>query len=228
MDVFWHSNQARWKLNNETYGYNLSILARMHNIRKNILRGFFSHQHCHIHHSRRFVHQCLGIHYGHVMCVLGCQRQFEQLLLRCHLPELVRHDHVAIRPVHHRSHTCGLLFAHATGRLLVLETLAPALSNPPWRHSNAGIIPARLACGLDCRHHRLADLHPVFNLVQRPLFAMGQRDLGHQHRWVNSHHLPFCWAMGDVAVLGHLQRHLVVLGALPWKRRFNHRGDVGI
>ena len=21
MDIFWHSNQARWKLNNETYGY---------------------------------------------------------------------------------------------------------------------------------------------------------------------------------------------------------------
>ena len=175
----------------------------MHNIRKNILRGFFSHQHCHIHHSRCLIHQCTGIHYRHVVRVLGCQRQFEQLLFRCHLPFFVWHHHVAIRPVHHLGHTFGLLPAHAVCWLLVLEKVAPALPNSPWRHCDAGIVSTWLAGCLNRRHHRLSDLRSIFNLVQRPLFSMGQRDLGHQHSGANPHHLPLCWAMGDVAVLGH-------------------------
>ena len=96
----------------------------MHDIRKNILRGLYGHQHCHIHHSRCFLHQCLGIDNRHVVCVFGCQGQFEQLLFWCRLPHPVRHHHVAIRPVLYSGHTRRLLFAHAMGWLLVLETLA--------------------------------------------------------------------------------------------------------
>ena len=96
----------------------------MHDIRKNILRGLYGHQHCHIHHSRCFLHQCLGIDNRHVVCVFGCQRQFEQLLFWRRLPHAVRHRYVAIRPVHYAGHTRRLLFAHAMGWLLVLETLA--------------------------------------------------------------------------------------------------------
>ena len=70
-------------------------------------------------------------------CVLGCQGQFEQLLFWCRLPHPVRHHHVAIRPVHYSGHTRRLLFAHAMGWLLVLETLTAVVPNTPRRHRDA-------------------------------------------------------------------------------------------
>ena len=57
---------------------------------------------------------------------------------------------------------------------------------------------------------------------------MGQRYPHHQHCGANPDHIPIRGTMGHLAVLGHFQCDLVVLGVVSPKWGFDHGRHVGI